>query len=212
MSNIMAFSKTRTRRSPAMELLLRVSVAVAFTVTAVLIFMNPWRHSRPDRHGWIRVPLVRKDTAFHPVDGDGATGSVSYRAQGATFPLRAALENLDPAKRVLLELDVDGTVYDVASYQPTRDGKLSIDTTLSQFAEGTCVGPNFDAPRPLAGRHSIKFWVKRDGNPKSGTEQPPAPWSGGTLSCSGNGDGDYTYLLLEGDIATFTGDSARAKR
>jgi hypothetical protein len=107
-----------------------------------------------------------------------------------------------------------------------------------------CVGKAYDPARPLAGTHEIRFWVKADGNPRSGTlggpEQGPVAWrdlwktirdtaeggeapgrpmretaergetpegaaNGRDLPCSGNGDGDYAYALLENEVARFTG-------
>ena len=71
--------------------------------------------------------------------------------------------------RYLLELQVDDAIYSVASYTSDARGEIALDTALTEFAEGVCVGANYDAPRPVTGTHDVKFWIKRDGNPKTGT-------------------------------------------
>ncbi|MFN2433619.1 MAG: hypothetical protein ABR599_12540 [Gemmatimonadota bacterium] len=155
------------------------------------------------------VGLVQKDAKFRPIPPDrgGATGTVWYTPAGETLELQLRAEGLDPQRQYLLEIGVDGTIYTIGSYRASGDGEMTLDTTLTRFAEGVCVGPNYDAPRPLAGPHEIRFWVKRDGNPPSGTGRDHAPEfsAGADLPCSGNGDGDYTYVLLENEVARFTG-------
>lgn len=150
------------------------------------------------------VDLVQKDASFRPIAG--ARGRVDYAPDGNALTVRLRAAALKPGLRYLIELNVDGTTYAIASRAADARGRLALDTTLMQFAEGACVGPNYDAPEPLAGRHVIKFWVKRDGNPRAGTSASAAPGSAGArLPCTGNGDGDYTYVLLEQSPAIFTG-------
>jgi hypothetical protein len=76
------------------------------------------------------------------------------------------------------------------------------------FEEGACVGDNYDPPRSVHGEHEIKFWLKNDGNPVSGTMagRRSSSAAGSSLPCHGNGDGDYSYVLLENAVAHFTGD------
>jgi hypothetical protein len=58
------------------------------------------------------------------------------------------------------------------------------------------------------GEHEVKFWLKNDGNPVSGTMpgRRSSADAGSGLPCRGNGDGDYSYVLLENEVAHFTGD------
>lgn len=156
-----------------------------------------------------RITLSQKDRHFNiipPVRG-GAVGSVWYDPRGAalTFQFRAA--GLRPHRRYLLELSVDGTVYTVASHPATAAGELTIDSTITAFEEGACVGDNYDPPRSVHGMHEVKFWLKNDGNPASGTMpgQRSSAADGSSLPCHGNGDGDYRYLLLENAVAHFSG-------
>ena len=107
-------------------------------------------------------------------------------------------------RRYLLEIQADDAIYSVASHTSDARGQLAIDTALTQFAEGACVGTNYDAPRSVAGAHKVKFWIKRDGNPPSGVSpNSKAGAPGAALPCRGNGDGDYAYMLMENDIASF---------
>jgi hypothetical protein len=149
------------------------------------------------------VVLVAKDAEFHEVAG--ARGRVDYVPAGSTLAFQLRAWGLDPNVRYLIELDVDTTIYAVASRAADQTGALALDTTLTRFAEGVCVGPNYDQPRALSGRHTIKFWVKRDGNPKSGTSRDARRPESASLPCAGNGDGDYRYALLERQPAIFTG-------
>ena len=106
-------------------------------------------------------------------------------------------------------MQADDAIYSVGSYAPDERGGLAIDTTMAQFAEGVCVGTNFDMPRSVRGHHSIKFRIKRDGSPASGTMpgiEAKAP--GGRLACHGNGDGNFGYVLLEDEDVDFTGTNA----
>ena len=157
-----------------------------------------------------RITLSQKDQHFNiipPVRG-GAVGSVWYNPRGPalTFQLRAA--GLQPRRRYLLELSVDGTVYTVASHLASAAGELSIDSTITAFEEGACVGDNYDPPRSVHGLHEVKFWIKNDGSPVSGTMpgQRSSAADGSSLPCRGNGDGDYQYVLLENAVAHFSGD------
>lgn len=157
-----------------------------------------------------RITLSQKDRHFNiipPVRG-GAVGSVWYHPGGSalTFQFRAA--GLRPNRRYLLELSVDGTIYTVASHPATASGELSVDSTITAFEEGACVGDNYDPPRSMHGPHEIKFWLKNDGNPVSGTMhgQRSSSADGSSLPCHGNGDGDFQYVLLENAVAHFSGD------
>jgi hypothetical protein len=196
-------------RFPMAAFLKALVPALVATVAFVLIFMRapaPARITRAD--GMVRVTLAQKDSAFRPIppSAGGAAGVVWYAPAGSALRFQLRATGLAPARRYVLELEVDSVVYTVASYVPNARGELAIDTTLAQFAEGVCVGRNFDAPRSVRGRHRIKFWVKRDGSPPTGTMPgipPSAP--GAQLGCHGNGDGDYSYILLENETADFTG-------
>jgi hypothetical protein len=157
-----------------------------------------------------RITLSQKDRHFAiiPPARGGAVGTVWYHPRGPalTFQLRAS--GLRPHRRYLLELSVDGTVYTVASHPATTAGELSLDTTITAFEEGACVGDNYDPPRSVPGAHEVKFWLKSDGNPVSWTMpgQRSSAADGSSLPCHGNGDGDFQYVLLENAVAHFSGD------
>jgi hypothetical protein len=210
-----------TPRFPYAALLRALLPALAATALVVFFFSRsrtsaPAPKARAD--GLMRVTLSQKDSSLQaiPPSKGGASGDVLYAPKGTAlhFTLRASA--LPPGHRYVLEMQVDDAIYTVASYAPDARGELAIDTTLTRFEEGVCVGANFDPPRPVIGRHAIKFWIKRDGSPATGTMPgvlPSAP--GAQLACHGNGDGDYDYALLENEVADFTGvrptasDSAR---
>ncbi len=156
----------------------------------------------------MRVTLSQKDSSLQPIPPSkgGASGDVVYAPKGTAFHFTLHASALPPGHRYALEMQVDDAIYTVASYAPNARGELAIDTTLSRFEEGVCVGANFDPPRPITGRHAIKFWIKRNGSPPTGTMpgvSPSAP--GALLACDGNGDGNYDYELLENQVADFTG-------
>ncbi len=179
----------------------------------VFLFMDAGQEGPPaGEDGLSMVSLVQKDAQFRvvPSDRGGATGTVWYTPEGNEFSFQLRAQGLAPGRRYLLEIKVDETIYAIASHRADRGGELAIDTTLASFAEGVCVGQNFDAPRLLDGRHAVRFWIKADGNPGSGTSgavagQPPG---GESLPCSGNGDNDYTYVLLENEVARYAGPNA----
>lgn len=158
-----------------------------------------------------RVTLAQKDAAFRPIPraAGGATGVVWYAHSGPALHFVLRAYGLQPQRRYLLEIQADDAIYSVASFTPDARGELAIDTTLTQFAEGACVGANYDAPRTVQGPHKVKFWIKRDGNPQSGVSTGVKPGSpGASLPCHGNGDGDYAYMLMENEVANFTGTGA----
>lgn len=161
--------------------------------------------------GMARVTLSQKDGAFVPIprSAGGATGVVWYARSGPAlrFTLRAL--GLAPARRYILEIQADETIYSVASYLSNAGGEIALDTALTTFAEGECVGANYDAPRSVSGEHRVKFWIKRDGNPANGTSPGArAGTPGASIPCHGNGDGDYAYMLMENEVADFTGAAA----
>jgi hypothetical protein len=183
----------------------------AFVATVIVVFFltrktHPSPVMRSD--GMERVTLSQKDSAFHvvpPAQG-GASGEVWYEPTGPALRFQLHASGLTPGRRYLLELQVDDSIYTVASYLPTARGGLVIDTALTKFEEGVCVGTNYDAPRAISGHHGIKFWIKRDGTPATGTMPGIAATApGAQLACHGNGDGNYDYVLLENAVADFTG-------
>ncbi|MDQ6830975.1 MAG: hypothetical protein M3081_19095 [Gemmatimonadota bacterium] len=152
--------------------------------------------STGDARGLARVGLVQKDARFAPM-ANGARGIVRYSRAGDRFAFQLAGTGLAPSIRYLVELEVDGAVYTLASVASDARGVVAFDTTLDSFSTGTCKGAKDPNPTPITGTHLIKFWLKRNGNPASGG--PPL--------CGGNGDHDYTYVLLETAVATFQGAS-----
>jgi hypothetical protein len=184
--------------------------------TALVVFFFGRSNTRPEEaraDGMRRITLSQKDSNFVRISpsAGGATGEVVYAPSGAALHFTLHASGLPGGHRYELEMQVDDAIYTVASYSPDARGALSIDTTLTDFAEGECVGTNFDAPRSIAGRHRIKFWIKRDGSPASGPMPGVAPTApGAQLACHGNGDGNFEYLLLEDQVAEFAGTSAAA--
>jgi hypothetical protein len=152
------------------------------------------------------VTLVQKDSAFHVVDSahGGASGRVWYDSTGPQLHFRVAANGLRAGLHYLLELNVDGTTYEVLSQAADAAGVLVVDTTLEKFDNGVCVSGKVAPPRALDGAHEIKFLIKRDGNPATGTTATnPRGWSG--PPCRGNGDFNYTYALFEGSVARYVG-------
>jgi hypothetical protein len=204
---------TRTRFS--FSTLLRVLLPSVAATAVVLFFFarSPAAKEKARPDGMRSITLSQKDSTFAPIppSAGGASAEILYapRGPGLHFVLHAS--GLKPGRRYLLELQVDDAIYTIATYSPSARGELIIDTTLTQFAEGVCVGTNFDPPRPTAGHHRVKFWVKHDGNPATGTMPDIAPTApGAQLACHGNGDGDFGYVLLENKVADFTGTNASA--
>ena len=196
-------------RVPLRILLKALLPALVATVLFVLLFMRASSKKRVvESHGMMRVTLSQKDASFRPIPraAGGATGVVWYAPSGPALRFQLRAYGLKPGRRYVLEMQVDKAIYTVASYAPDTRGDLAIDTTLSQFQEGVCVGTNFDPPRPVTGPHQVKFWIKHDGSPASGTMPGLAATApGATLPCHGDGDGNYAYVLLENETADFTG-------
>jgi hypothetical protein len=186
----------------------------ALAATAVVVFFlarsSPKKPKvRPD--GMMSVDLVQKDSSFQPIPASrgGASGEVVYAPSGSGLHFVLHARALPPGHRYELEIQVDTATYAVATYTPDAHGRLDLDTTLTEFREGECVGRNFNAPAPVTGQHELRFRVKRDGSPASGTMPGIAPSApGAQLTCHGNGDGNYDYLLLENEVATFRGTAA----
>lgn len=163
-----------------------------------------------------RIALIQKDSLFRPVPPErgGASGEVWYSPSGRTLSFRLRASGLVPHRRYELDLTVDSVTYTLASRPASADGDIALDTTITEFAEGACVGANYDRPRPLTGPHRIKFAVKNDGSPPSGASGvgdggDTLSAAGVTLPCAGNGDGDYSYVLYEGQVAEFEGRGGR---
>jgi hypothetical protein len=212
MSEDTTITAVRRRRGTAM-LAERARALVAPIVAVVLFIFLYWgnhQDARATSGTTQRITLSQKDAHFNiipPVRG-GAVGSVWYGARGPALVFQLRASGLRPHRRYLLELSVDGTVYTVASHVAGGNGELSIDSTITKFEEGACVGDNYDPPRSVQGEHEIKFWLKNDGNPVSGTMpgRRSSSAAGSALPCQGNVDGDYSYVLLENAVAHFTGD------
>jgi hypothetical protein len=209
------FPRTPAPRVHVSTLLRALLPALAATAIVVYFFARTPAAKpklRPD--GMIRVMLAQKDSAFRPIPASkgGASGEVLYAPKGPGLHFVLHALSLSQGLRYALEIQADDAIYTVATYTPDARGQLTIDTTLSQFREGECVGANYDPPRPVAGQHIVKFWIKRDGSPVSGTMPGIAPSApGAQLPCHGNGDGRYDYLLLENEVANFTGTTGQAQ-
>lgn len=136
----------------------------------------------------------------------GATGSVWYTTAGPPLVIKLRAAGLVPGLRYHLDLAVPGAVYAVAGLVADTAGRIAFDTTLDSLADGVCARDAYAPPRSLHDALSIRFWVQRDGSPRSGTEpgSPPAG-AGAVLPCRGNGDGIFTYALLEERVAAYRG-------
>jgi hypothetical protein len=208
----MSTSSSGRRRFPASELLRFLVLPIVLTIIVILVFMKPWRNSEPAREGaFEQVVLVQKGglSAVTSLFG-GPTGAVWYTPSGEHLRLRLSAEHLDPGKKYIFEIQVDSTVYDVASIAADGDGRIALDSAFSAVAEGICVGSNYDAPMRFEPGQSyvLGFMLKRDGNAASGSQQVPAG-AGSTagpaeLRCTGNGDGDYGYALMENREGRYT--------
>jgi hypothetical protein len=182
------------------------------TIIVILVFMKPWRNAEPVREGaYEQIELVQKGglSAVTSLFG-GASGAVWYTPSGERLQLRMSAEHLDPGKKYIFEIQVDSSVYDVASIAADGDGRIALDSAFSAVAEGTCVGSNYDAPLHFeSGRsYTVGFMLKRDGNVATGSERVPSDVGGASgpaeLKCTGNGDGDYGYVLMENREGRFT--------
>jgi hypothetical protein len=187
---------------------------IALTIIVILVFMKPWRNAEPAREGaYEQVQLVQKGglSAITSLLG-GASGEVWFTPSGPSLSLRLSVDKLDPGKRYIFEIRVDSTVYDVSSLPADADGHLALDSSFTSVAEGTCVGKNYDPPMSFgAGRsYSLGFMLKRDGNAATGSQRVPAgrgaagAGAGTELRCTGNGDGNYRYVLMENRLARYT--------
>jgi hypothetical protein len=196
-------------RFPVTTLLQALLPALVATAVVVFLFARSPAVTQAARSGGMRrVTLSQKDSSFRPIPraAGGASGVVWYAPTGPALHFQLRASGLPLGHKYVLELQVDDAIYTVASYRPDAHGELALDTTLTQFEEGVCVGANFDRPRSVIGHHRVKFWIKRDGSPATGTMAGIAPTAAGAqLACHGNGDGNYEYLLLENEVADFTG-------
>jgi hypothetical protein len=173
-------------------------------LTAGIVYMlciGPARHPAADAGGLGRVALVQKDASWHPIPRrPGApSGGVWYTTRGSAFRFGLRAGGLDPGTRYIVELEVDGTSLATANHAATPAGEVSLDTTLSAFADGPCSGSHHVATRSLAGTHRVKFLLKRNGN-------PPGAAAANGASCAGNGDGNFSYVLFEEKLAIYDGD------
>lgn len=187
----------------------------ALAATAIVVYFfakspSASEKARPD--GMKQLTLSQKEPssfAVIPPSAGGAAAVVLYASTGPSFHFILHASQLPVGHRYALELEVDGVIYTVASYTPDSRGDLAVDTTLTEFQEGVCVGANYDAPKSASGRHLIKIWVKHDGSPASGTMPGIASSApGAQLACHGDGDGNYGYVLLENEAADFTGTAS----
>jgi len=178
----------------------RAALTAGVTIVVAIFLYGPKgllsRRKSSDENGVTRIAIATKDSAFNvvPPSRGGASGSVWFRSRAPALTLQLRAAGLVPLKRYQLELSTDQAVYTVARLSADAQGHLALDTTLSQLADDACVVANRVPPRPLHGRIKLKFWVRRDWSPMVAGSP-----------CSGNGDGDSTYALLEENEGTFYG-------
>jgi len=182
------------------SVLWRAALTAGVTIVVAIFLYGPKgllsRRTSSDENGVTRIAIATKDSAFNviPPSRGGASGSVWFRSRAPALTLQLRAAGLVPLKRYQLELSTDQAVYTVARLSADAQGHLSLDTTLTQLADDACVVANRVPPRPLHGRVKLKFWVRRDWSPTVAGSP-----------CSGNGDGDSTYALLEENEGTFYG-------
>lgn len=187
---------------------------LAVPVIAVVLFIFLFGRTRESSSGELaggvrRITLATKDSSYHivPPSRGGAVGTVWFHPRDSVFAFQLRATGLTPGVRYRLVFAVDEQPFIIAGRAADAAGALAIDTTLTEFREGLCAGDSWDPPRPLAGDHAIKIWLQRDGTPASGTlpATTPAARPGASLPCHGNGDGNFTYALLENEVANFRG-------
>jgi hypothetical protein len=204
----MSSSSHPRRRFPARELLRFLTLPLALTIIAIVVFVKPWRDFAPARDGaYEEVRLVQKGglSALSSLFS-GPSGSVWYTPDAEQLELRMSAQNLEAGRHYIFEIQVDSTVYDVASIAADADGRIALNGAFETVSEGTCVGGSYDQPVRLEGGRSytLAFMIKRDGNPATGSQRVAGLDGISELSCTGNGDGDYTYVLLENRLARFS--------
>lgn len=179
--------------------------ALSLPLIATMVVLLVWRLSQGDAAVHVKtagsVALVEKDSEFHviPASRGGPHGTVAVARRDRALALTLHAQGLAPGRRYAIELKVDDVAYTIASRAADAQGALALDTTLTQFADGVCVGANWRPPRGVTARVHLGFGIKNDGSPPSGTM--PATTSeargGADLPCAGNGDGNFRYVLYE---------------
>ncbi len=136
--------------------------------------------------------------------GPRATGTFWYRAEQRMLGWVARAEPLPPLRHYRVELSVDGTAnYAIASVRTDEAGRLAGSGLLTAFSDRACVGDNADAPRALVGHHQFRVAIKDDGAPNVGLLGGDSPTSTSLrLPCSGNGDNQFTYRLIQRQTAS----------
>ncbi len=181
--------------------------AGAIIVAILVLRPHPARPPRPSTSA--HLELVRKDSLFQtlPREKGEPTGSVDVHLTPAGLSLVVHASGLVPNRRYVLDVTADSTTYSLASRPASATGEYVLDTTLTQLADGACVGDNFHPPRALRGVFTIRISLKSDGSPSSGTMpgRTPASQAGASLPCAGNGDGDFRAVLFEEKPARLRG-------
>lgn len=162
--------------------------------------------------GFDSVALVSSD------DADGATaaenapaGVFYYSPDGKVFEWYLNAHSLEPGVSYRLELNVDDSLsYAAGSVIADEGGRAMGHGELRVFADRYCVGDANTPKIELSGEHTVAVRLKRDGsNPGEGSAEikvtGPASRS---LPCTGNGDGNFDYVLHEQKIASFTGSAS----
>lgn len=156
------------------------------------------------------VLLVAKDDRFGlvPAGSDVPVGVFWYLPSGDTFAWRLSASHLPPRRAYRVQLTVDGRPYDIASARADDGGALDASGRLLAFADGVCMGSTYQPRVPITGTHVIQIGVKDDGAARSGNDPSGAPTSAGgpPLPCTGNGDGQFGFRLLEMESIHFSGN------
>ena len=137
--------------------------------------------------------LVEKDDDWNIIEG--AWGKMVYGRKGGEFKYSLNAHGLTPNQAYQVEFVVEGTTYAVASVVANGGGNLHLSDSITEWAEGTCVGSYFESPVAVSEFQEFKVLVKTDGNPTSGAD-------GNGLTCSGDGTSIWDYVLFEYDMGT----------
>jgi hypothetical protein len=189
-----------------------VKAAVAFVVLALLTACGTAASDAVPVPTVVDLPDGTPSVALIAESGTNAaltaSGTFSYLAERQMVQWVIRAQHLPPLRRYRIELAVDETArYAIASVRTDGDGRLAGSGLLTAFIDRACVGDDAAPPQALAGRHRFRVAIKDDGAPMVGLLGGASPTSTALrLPCSGNGDNQFTYRLVQQDSATMVVD------
>lgn len=124
-----------------------------------------------------------------------------YRSEPETFTWYLRASGLQPNHAYRVEAAVDGrATFAIGSAPSDAAGALAMGGVLSVFTDRACVGDAADPPIGLTGAHDVRVALKNDGAPRAGRSGSTSLTSpSASLSCAGNGDGNFGYALMAPD-------------